>query len=98
MANIGPLDPSQVNPDLQESVDLLVRRFGQLPDIFSVMAHRPQALRYAELVTRPAAVREPDLQALRSFLSPEQRFAQPWQTRCFFSASPPTTSPPPRRT
>lgn len=147
MANIEPLDPSQASPDLKESLDTLIRRFGRLPNIFGVMAHRPAVLkhflpfyaaimeqgtiaprhremaylkaslingckyctqahkplakranltedhiaalafyersplfdekdkaviRYAELVTRAAAVREPDLQALRIFLSPEQ--------------------------
>jgi len=147
MPTIEPLAPSQASPDLKESLDILVRRFGRLPNIFGVMAHRPAVLkhflplyaaimdegtiaprhrelaymkaaiingctyctqahrpllkranltadhlaalptyersplfdemdkaviRYAELVTRAAAIREPDMQALRSFLSPAQ--------------------------
>ncbi len=147
MSPIEPLAPSQASPDLKESLDLLAKRFGRLPNIFGMMAHRPAVLkhflplyaaimdegtitprhrelaylkasiingctyctqahqpllkranltedhlaalpgydrsplfdetdkaviRYAELVTRAAAIREPELQALSTFLSPEQ--------------------------
>ncbi len=147
MPVIEPLVPSQPDPDLKELVDKLTQRFGHLPNMYGVMAHRPEVLkrflpfssavmsegtissrhrelaflkasllngcayctqahrplatraaitddeiaalpffqrsplfdetdkaviRYAELVTRAALVREPDLQALRMFFSPDE--------------------------
>ena len=147
MYTIEPLPPSQADPDLTEAVHKLTEHFGHLPNMFGVMARRPEVLkrflpffsavmsdesisprhrelaflkasilngcayctqahrllamraditedeiaalpqyqrsplfdeadkvviRYAELVTRAALVREPDLQALRMHFSPDQ--------------------------
>jgi len=45
MPTVNPIPKERVSPELKETFDGLEKKFGHVPNIFAVMAHRPHVLK-----------------------------------------------------
>ena len=45
MAVVNPLSKEKAAPEVHETYDAMVKKVGKMPNIFAVMAHRPNVLK-----------------------------------------------------
>ncbi len=45
MAVVNPLSKEKAAPEVHETYDAIVKNVGKMPNIFAVMAHRPNVLK-----------------------------------------------------
>src|SRR5258708_13324086 len=46
MAVVSPLPKEKAAPELHETYEGMIKRFGKVPNIFGAMAHRPNVLKH----------------------------------------------------